>query len=141
MKKIILESTAEEPYDIFAILSPLKSYIIAHHINEKYGYDLCRHEEDMVYESKTKTSHHPIFSYTLPDNLNRVYLIGNKGDLPLIQERKEMDYLLVMKGEQSIADLKVYIEMMRTIRGVQYIDYMNSQKIKSLQNHPLGYLP
>ena len=141
MKKYQLEATAEDPFDILAILTPLKSYTLAYFLNQKHQFKLTRLTDDLLFENKNILSYHLVYKYIVPDNHNRIYLIGNKSTVPLIQERKEMDYFMLIKGEQQVSDMKLFLDLTKSIKGIQYVDHMVSNKLKSLNNHPLNYLP
>lgn len=140
MKKYQLEATEEDPFDILAILSPLKSYTLAHLLNQKHQFELMRLTDDLLYEHKQVQSYHMVYKYVVPENHNHIYLVGNKSSLPLIPERKEMDYLLLIKGEQQYSDMKGFIDQTKSIKGIQYVEYIVSNKLKSLTHHPLNYL-
>ena len=51
-----------------------------------------------------------------------------------------MDYLLLIKGEQQYSDMKGFIDQTKSIKGIQYVEYIVSNKLKSLTHHPLNYL-
>ncbi|MBI3233287.1 MAG: IPExxxVDY family protein [Bacteroidetes bacterium] len=141
MKKLQLELTTEDPFEIIGILSSLKSYHLASQLNKIFDYDLIRHEEDLEIELKNTQSYHFIYSYTIPDNLNKIYLIGNKSSHPLLADRKDFDYLIVIKGEHQLGNIKQYLDQIKSIRGVLFVEHNYSHQFKSLNNHPLYLLP
>lgn len=141
LKKISLGQTSEASFALIGILGPVKSYVLAHHLNRLFEYQLCRDEDDILYPQKEFDTFHLCYRYMEPDYHHRIYLIGNKGGGSLVPERKEYDYILVYKGDHLPEDFTHLVKKIRTIESVQYAEFLKSKQLKSLLNHPITFLP
>jgi hypothetical protein len=141
LKKISLGATVEDQFDLIGILAPLKSYVLAHHLNSCLHFALFRDPEDLIYPQKEFDTYHPCYRYTEPDSHCKIYLLGNKGGGSLLPERKEYDCLLIYKGLNRPTHFQPIIQTIRAIPGVQYAESLKSGDFKSLGNHPISLLP
>jgi len=113
-------------FKILGIISDEKDYKLVWNINNNLKWDFVREENYQLYNNKSKSERQfPHFSFTNDENYTTYKLLANKHEgLPLLEELKNIDYLLIIydeSGSENIPELTEKLKKIDSIRGVFHI--------------------
>lgn len=139
MKKNKLVASFDFDFSLLAIVSQLKEYKVAWHINEELGINLIK-QEDEVFEFLGDVALH-ISNYKYQTEYNIIRLLINRSleettsnQQHLIPELKQFDYLMIMDAAEFMADLHSIRNRLRKLQGVQLINVIKIEQLKSKEN-------
>lgn len=139
MKKSKLEIEYTYDFDLLGISSQEKEYTLAWHVNRQLGLNLEK-SDDIVLDFKG--DHRLVFSNLSFQTENSTFmLIRNKavesskpGNYFLLPELKELDYLVLLEGEEDFfSSANVFLNL-RTLSSIQFITKVEVQNLKSKDN-------
>ena len=120
-----------EDYQLVAIVSHLKDYILCYNINLSLDFDLVKYDDLIVPSGSASESR---FSwYYFKDEISRTvyYLIGNKCENGnLLKSQKTVDYILIIKNPVSKDLLKPISNSLRKIQNVNAVFELNMDEQK-----------
>ncbi len=135
-KKIILKTEAETGFILAGLVTPLPSYRIAWYVNNSLYLQLKK-TDDAVISDYSKSSHNIFARYWYNESITKseFFLLENKSDGSLIlPELKEMDYLLMIKGNYYLPHQNEVVKKLLKIKPVQTVVLLNVAKLKSGNN-------
>lgn len=138
--KIDNDALAEEFFEdasLLGIVAPIKDYQFSWQLNQMLGLSFRVNNDIEIQLTKKKRSYFfSIYEYAIPSISLAHYLYNNQYDGEyLLPEFKHLDFLWLIKGDPVGAeDLKMLIQGIRTIPGVQLVSEMTHEKIKNKQH-------
>ncbi len=138
--KIDNEELAEEFFEdslMLGIVAPIKDYQFSWQLNRLLGLDFrINNDIEIQLTKKKRTYFFSIYEYAVPSISLAHYLYNNQYDGEyLLPEFKHLDFLWLIKGDPVAAeDLKILIQSIRTLPGVQLVTEMTNEKIKHKQH-------
>lgn len=138
--KIDNEELAEEFFEdslMLGIVAPIKDYQFGWQLNQVLGLDFRVNNDIEIQLTKKKRSYFfSIYEYAIPAVSLVHYLYNNQYDGEyLLPEFKHLDFLWLIKGDPIAAeDLKILLQSIRSIPGVQLVTEMTNEKIKHKQH-------
>jgi hypothetical protein len=116
-RKLKLKIDYFDEYHMLAIVSHLKDYRLAYHINQKLGSHLKKYDDLAI--SNGDVQNYTWYCCHERENNMTVYLIGNssKGS-KLIPSRKEIDFFLLIKNAINAEKVDLILKEIRSIRDV-----------------------
>jgi len=138
--KIDNEELAEEFFEdslLLGIVAPIKDYQFSWQLNQLLGLDFrVNNDIEIQLAKKQRTYFFSIYEYAVPSICMTHYLYNNEHDGEyLLPEFKHLDFLWLIKGDPiSAEDLKILIQSIRTLPGVQLVTEMTNEKIKHKQH-------
>ena len=130
-KKLRLKIDYFDEYHMLAIVSHLKDYRLAYHINKSTGSHLKKFDDLVVSNGAERA--YTWYCFHERENHMTVYLIGNsdKG-ARLIPTRKEIDYFLLVKNAISVERVNEMATALRSIPNVVGVFYQEMQLIRDM---------
>ncbi len=144
----ISEDLLEDSFDLIALHCNMECYALAYHINRVANILLVRAKEDL----KISSLAYPIYEFKDDVKGEEWYLVSNilkeEGNEEneglfqnsttlkfnyLLEERKEIDYVLKLYPETAI-NMEKIIEMIRTIPKVSMAYQIEADELKSKRN-------
>lgn len=138
--KIDNETLAEEFFEdsvLMGIVVPTKDYQFSWQINQLLGIDFrLNNDIEIQLTKKQRKYFFSVYEYAVPNITLVHYLYNNQFDGEyLLPEFKHLDFLWLIKGEPvADADLKLLMQSIRSIPGVQLVTEMTNEKIKHKQH-------
>lgn len=139
MKKNKLVASFDFDFSLLAIVSQLKEYKVAWHINEELGINLVK-QEDEIFEFLGDVALH-ISNYKYQTTHNIIRLLVNRsleetssGKQHLVPELKQFDYLVLLEGTEFISNVNVVRNRLRKLEGIQLVNVINVEQLKSKEN-------
>jgi hypothetical protein len=138
--KIDNEALAREFFEdavLLGIVAPIKSYQFSWQLNQLLGFDFrVNHDYEIQLTKKERRYFFSIYEYAVPSTSLTHYLYNNQFDGEyLLPEFKHLDFVWLIKGEcLSPGELKVLVNLIKTLPGVQLVSEMTSEKIKNKQH-------
>lgn len=118
------------------IASNLKGYRLCSLINKTLKLNLSRHEDIEIEVNDNEIAQYSYFEYENELKKQKILLFENKSEYgPLIKERKEMDFILILKGILNYQAQQHFIDKINQISAVQIackIEITSKQSIKNL---------
>lgn len=121
---------------LWGIVSQVKEYQLSWHLNKVLGFALKRTDDvEIIHKKKNKTSLFSFYRYENELDKWQVFVLSNKhqGDY-LVPEAKQVDYLLMVKGELSKEQEERIFTKVREIHIVQMMVKLNYESLKSKSN-------
>ncbi len=138
--KIDNEEIAEEFFEnvlMLGIVAPIKDYQFSWKLNQLLGLNFrVNNDIEIQLNKKQRAYFFSIYEYAVPAISLTHYLYNNQHDGEyLLPEFKHLDFLWLIKGDPiTAADLKILIQSIRTLPGVQLVTEMTNEKIKHKQH-------
>lgn len=138
--KIDNEALAEEFFEdslLLGIVAPIKDYQFSWQLNQLLGLGFrVNNDIEIQLTKKHRKYFFSIYEYAVPAISLTHYLYNNENDGEyLLPEFKHLDFLWLIKGEEVPAEeLKMLIQSIRTLSGVQLVTEMTNEKIKHKQH-------
>ena len=119
-------------FSLFGITSDEKDYKLIWDINKSLGWNLERNENYHFFNRKTGIDNQfPVFAFTDEDSYLEYKLIANKIDgFSLIEELRNLDYLLIVFDESECEDLSVIPEKLKKIDSIRAVFSIDPSKLK-----------
>lgn len=122
---------------LLGIMAPMKDYLFCWQLNQLLGVDFRINNEIEI--QLTKKNRHYFFAvYEFPEPHTSLvhYLYNNQFDGEyLLPEFKHLDFLWLLKGDTvSEATLQQIIESIRSIKGVQLVTELATDKVKNKEH-------
>ncbi|MBK8609415.1 MAG: IPExxxVDY family protein [Chitinophagaceae bacterium] len=134
--KIDNDELAEEFFEnalLLGIVAPIKDYQFSWQLNQLLGLDFrINNDIEIQLKKKQRTYFFSVYEFAVPAISLTHYLYNNEHDGEyLLPEFKHLDFLWLIKGDPiSADDLKILIQSIRTLPGVQLVNEMTNEKIK-----------
>jgi hypothetical protein len=138
--KIDNEELAQEFFEdaaLLGIVAPIKDYQFSWQLNQLMGLDFrVNNDIEIQLKKKQRTYFFSIYEYAVPSITLTHYLYNNQHDGEyLLPEFKHLDFLWLIKGDPpEPEDLKILIQSIKTLPGVQLVTEMTNEKIKHKQH-------
>jgi hypothetical protein len=138
--KIDNEELAQEFFEdaaLLGIVAPIKDYQFSWQLNQLLGLSFrVNNDIEIQLKKKQRTYFFSIYEYAVPSISLTHYLYNNQHDGEyLLPEFKHLDFLWLIKGDPvSDEDLKILMQSIRTLPGVQLVTEMTNEKIKHKQH-------
>ena len=138
--KIDNEALAEEFFEdslLLGIVAPIKDYQFSWQLNQMLGLDFrVNNDIEIQLTKKQRTYFFSIYEYAVPAVSLTHYLYNNQYDGEyLLPEFKHLDFLWLIKGDPVAAeDLRILLQSIRSLQGVQLVSEMAHEKIKNKQH-------
>jgi hypothetical protein len=138
--KIDNEELAEEFFEdslLLGIVAPIKDYQFSWQLNQMLGLDFrVNNDIEIQLKKKQRKYFFSIYEYAVPAVSVVHYLYNNQHDGEyLLPEFKHLDFLWLIKGDPIAAeDLKLLLQSIRSLPGVQLVSEMTNEKIKHKQH-------
>lgn len=127
-----LDYTPDFSFAVFGITSDEKDYKLIYDINLSNGWKLERRENYTCINCKSGESlQFPLFSYTDEDSYINYRLIANKYEgFSLLEELRNLDFLLIVTDESECADLSALPEKLKKIQSIRAVFTIDPSKLK-----------
>jgi hypothetical protein len=135
--KIDNEALAEDFFDgsrLLGIVAPVKDYQFSWQLNQAMGFRFrVNNDIEIQLTKKQRTYFFSIYEYAVPSCSLMHYLYNNQFDGEyLLPEIKHLDFLWLIKDDYvSDVELKMLIQSVRSLPGVQLVTEMTNEKIKN----------
>lgn len=139
MKKNKLIVEYEYNFDLLGIISPAKGYKLAWLINETLKIKLKKekdlaleflNDKNIVISNYLFQTEHSIFRLIK----NKSYDSGNEGQLYLLPELKDFDYLIMINGFEDTFNSVEVTDKLKQLNEIQYLQKINISDLKSKEN-------
>ncbi len=121
---------------LWGIVSQVKEYQLSWHLNKALGFTLKRTDDvEIIHKKKNKMSLFSFYRYENDLDKWQVFVLSNKhqGEY-LVPEAKQVDYLLMVKGELSAEQEELIFSKVRDIHIVQMMVKLDYEALKSKDN-------
>lgn len=138
--KIDNEELAQEFFEdslLLGIVAPIKDYQFSWQLNQLLGLGFrVNNDIEIQLKKKQRSYFFSIYEYAVPSITLTHYLYNNQHDGEyLLPEFKHLDFLWLIKGDPiGEEDLKILMQSIRTLPGVQLVTEMTNEKIKHKQH-------
>jgi hypothetical protein len=138
--KIDNEELAQEFFEdslLLGIVAPIKDYQFSWQLNQLLGLGFrVNNDIEIQLKKKQRSYFFSIYEYAVPSITLTHYLYNNQHDGEyLLPEFKHLDFLWLIKGDPiAEEDLKILMQSIRTLPGVQLVTEMTNEKIKHKQH-------
>jgi hypothetical protein len=138
--KIDNETLAQEFFEdaiLLGIVAPVKDYQFSWQLNQLLGFNFRVNNDIEIQLSKKQRKYFfAIYEYQVPSSPLTHYLYNNQFDGEyLLPEFKHLDFLWLIKGDFFSADeVKILMQSIKTLAGVQLVNEMTNEKIKNKQH-------
>ena len=139
MKKNKLVARFDFDLSLLAVVSHLKEYKIAWHLNEQLGINLAK-QEDEIFEFLGDVRLF-ISNYSYQTEHSTIRLLGNRSleessssKQYLIPELKQFDYLILTDGSENSPDAYYIRDQLRNLKGIQLVSVIEIEQLKSKEN-------
>lgn len=126
-------------FHLIAIVSSLKEYKLAWHLNNQFDIDLEKKED--VFLEFNKGGKIFISNYLFETNTGTIQLLKNKSldfsniaNPYLLSELKNYDYLLKLEGEIHEMGVEDFHSGLKVVNNVQFISTINVENLKYKDN-------
>jgi hypothetical protein len=136
MRKTKLIVNHELGASIIGLVSTLKDYKLAWHINQVFKIDLTLQPTlEIEFINSVDLS---IVSYLYATDFQQFRLVRNKSSSTnagyLIPELTNFDFFVIISGEVETMPEESVIERLHTINGIEYFQLLDADKLKSKDN-------
>jgi hypothetical protein len=132
--KLVIDHELEG--SVIGIVSTLKDYKLAWNINQVFKIDLILQPPLQI--EFVKRSDLAIANYLYQTEFQSFRLVKNRGsDINsgyLIPELVNFDFFLMITGEQEILPNEMAMEKLHTIKGIEYFQLLDVDRLKSKDN-------
>lgn len=130
-KKLRLKIDYFDEYHMLAIVSHLKDYRLAFHINQKLGSRFKKYD-DLKIVNGDNHKHAWYCCHEKEDHMT-LYLVSNSGpDIKLIPSKREIDFFLLIKNAISSKKIDEIARGIRSIENVVGVFNQNMAVIKDM---------
>ena len=122
---------------LLGIMAPVKDYQFCWHLNNNIGLDFrVNNEIEIKWLKKRRWYYFSVYEYEEPTRFLSHYVYNTQFDGEyLLPEFKHLYFLWLIKGDPIPAeDLKLLIQSIRSLPGVQLVTEMTNEKIKHKQH-------
>ncbi len=138
MKKSKLIADFEYDFSLWGIISSLKEYKLAWHINKSFGIRLVKDDDiNLEFISKDDLI---ISNYTYLTEYTEFRLLKNKSpegtgkNAYILPELEKFDYLILVKGDDTLFEDRTFKKNIMGIPNIQYLQKFEPTSIKSREN-------
>ena len=138
--KIDNETLAQEFFEdaiLLGIVAPIKDYQFSWQLNQLLGFNFrVNNDIEIQLKKKQRKYFFSIYEYQVTSTSLTHYLYNNQFDGEyLLPEFKHLDFLWLIKGDVVQAeDLKILVQAIKSLAGVQLINELTNEKIKNKQH-------
>lgn len=127
---------------IWAISSTYEDYRLCWFLNQELKWSLKREEDVELFNAKTKELiHFSCYQYRNPVDKYTLEILQNKRNgYFLVPELKYADFLFLLQGEDDYFDEQSFSVMIHQISGIQSIQPVDLQRLKSKNNLLIRHL-
>lgn len=139
MKKNKLVARFDFDLSLLAVVSQLKAYKMAWHLNEELGIKLVKQDDEIfeflgdeklfISNYKYQTEHR-----SLRLLVNRSMEESSSAKQHLIPELKQFDYLILIEGAEHHPDALQVRNRLRNLQGIQLVNVIEIDQLKSKEN-------
>jgi hypothetical protein len=123
MAKFKLDIPIDIDYDLIAIVSSLRNYRLAFLVNKGPGLDFARSDDlPLDLPRQKRIAYFPRFYYYEPLDKTHYYLVNNfaaSSSSRMIPELRQVDFLLLLKGNRTEAVMQNIVAGVSKITNVQ----------------------
>ena len=157
VQRLVLDTIADDSFELIAVHSSLVSYRLAYFLNKNLGLRLYRKNEDIHYTYKGSVASYPLYQYEDHFHYNTYSLFGNKFKTSVVSENstsqglftalahttkttyllpefKNVDYFLKIETETVNFSGATLLDIMLTIPQIITAYLIDCQKLKSKNN-------
>ena len=140
MKKKKLVADVDFDFALWAIVSSLKEYKIAWHLNQKLDINLVKQNDELFEFLNDVKLHISNYHYETEHQLVRLIVNRSVEDNPthkrhLIPELKQFDYLICWEGWENYGiSADAIRDLIRDISGIQLVQLVELEPLKSKEN-------
>lgn len=122
----IISANYENEFVIIGIACHLNDYRIVHFLNKISNFSFIRYNDLIVYQKNNETPlGFPFYYFDDTENCTTFHFISNRSpDGIMINEWKQIDFLLISFGAGNNIDLKAIIKQIRGIPNVLAVSEM-----------------
>ncbi|MCK4922691.1 MAG: IPExxxVDY family protein [Bacteroidales bacterium] len=133
IKKIKLDYKPDFDFLLIAIVSFEKDYKLVWDINNSLNFDFVREDDYKVFNTKSKSEQtFPSFVFKNHDQYINYRLLTNKSDQGfLLDELKNIDYLLLIRGDFLEEYDKIFQKKLQKLQSVQSAFIIEVKKLKA----------
>ena len=128
----------KEKFDflLFGLSSHENDYRLAWKINQDFSLNFERGENHRLISKKTGQAHEfALYSYDDEDTFYMYYLLSNKSEQAvLLEELKNIDYLIVIQGEFTEAFSNGFQNRLKKVESVQGVFKIDPATLKNREN-------
>jgi hypothetical protein len=130
-KKLSINIDYFDGYQLVGIVSQLKDYTLAYHINKEVDIDLKKFNDFSFIDKSEKFNDYSWYYFYNNHLMAKVFMISNKSkSSKLIPSKKEIDYFLLIKDFPDIAFVNETIQLIRKIPNVMAVFNLDLNSIK-----------
>lgn len=136
MSKYHLRVDFDFEFSLICIISSLKDYRLCWSLNRLLNIELSRQADLAVTNPKKRQeSFFNLFQYEDQINFLHYFLIANKASgAYLLPELKQVDYLLMLKGDSAGETKAEVLQQLKNFPGIQALFEANPAELRSRQN-------
>jgi hypothetical protein len=136
MRKTKLIVNHELGASIIGLVSTLKDYTLAWHINQVFKIDLTL--QPMMEIELINSADLSIVSYLYSTDFKQFRLVRNKSSSTnsgyLIPELTNFDFFIIISGELETIPGDPVLEKLHAVKGIEYFQLIDAEKLKSKDN-------
>ena len=139
MKKRKLNAEIEYDFDLYGLISALKEYKLAWHLNKSFDIQLDKADDIKISFLKSKSL--IVSNYLYATEHSSIRLLRNRSadefetdSLYLLPELKRFDFLLLVRGFEDTYEKAAIKQKVGAISQVQYVQSFDLSEIKSREN-------
>ena len=139
MKKRKLQAELEYNFDLYGILSALKEYKLAWHLNNELNIQLDKQVDIEI--DFLKTQNVVISNFLYKTEHSQIRLLKNRSvdqfeehSAYLVPELKKFDYLMTVQGFDDTYTKAQLKNILVSIPGLQYVQTFDASELKSREN-------
>lgn len=131
-----LEYKEDFGFLLFGISTPETDYRIVWKLNQDFSLNLVRGDNHTSLSRKTgQLLEFPFYSYDDEDTFYLYHLLGNKsGEGFLIEELRNIDYFLIIRGDFTEAFSNGVFNRLRKTENIQAVFKIEPESLKSREN-------
>ena len=135
-KKGTLSGNYVNEYAIIGIACHLKYYRVAHFMNKISNFNFTRYDDLMVYQKNNDNPlGFPFYYFNDIESYTTFHLIANRSlDGIMVNEWKQMDYLLITFGATQNINMKSIMKQIRKIPSMLAVSEMPLTKKPDIEN-------
>lgn len=130
--KLTLDKEYLKEYALVGIACHLKDYRLIYNINQVLDCDLKKQDDLIIYPTKNKKELSFSFYSFQGDNIEYYIVSNTNPEGILISEQKNIDFVLILKGQTSKQIITSVINSISKIPSVLMAYEINTNSIKSI---------
>lgn len=130
-KKLSIDIDYFDGYQLVGIVSQLKDYSLAYHINKEVDIDLKKFNDFSFIDKSENINDFSWYYFCNNHLMAKIFMISNKSKYSkLIPSKKEIDYFLLIKDFPDITFANETVQLIRKIPNVMAVINLDLNSIK-----------